>query len=62
MPQHMDPSGLRSPQGAQLRSRRSREGATDISRIQGSGFRNAPSLSSAMYPSSQALMRQGMAI
>jgi hypothetical protein len=47
MPQHMDPRGLRSPQGAQLRSRRSREGATDISRIQGSGFRKASSPSSA---------------
>ena len=47
MPQHIVPSGFMSSQGSQLRSRRSRLGFTDISRIQGMGCRKLSPPSSA---------------
>lgn len=50
IPQHMAPKWLRSSQGSQLLSRRSRLGLTDISMIQGIGCRKLPLLSSTPAP------------
>lgn len=50
MPQHIAPKGFRSLHASQLLSRRSRLGFTDISRIQGMGWRKLLLSSTSVTP------------